>query len=172
MIMPRRRTDLISQPVADECALYDPSTDEAFSLNPSLTIVWRHCDGQTATDATVQQLMSVLNLQRDEALDVLSLALAQLEEKNLVAGSVDTSIPRRSLMRAGLQAVLPLLMVISVGRAAVAQSLICNGAACTCANANSGAVCANPKVACCDGAPANKCTCSNAGSCMTILQSC
>lgn len=81
----RRKTGVEEAPLQGELMLFEPSSSRFFVLNPTMTVVWRHCDGQTAVEEAADELMKAFEgIERTKALEDLREARKQLLELGLV----------------------------------------------------------------------------------------
>jgi len=105
--------------------VYDEKRHRAHSLNPTATLIWSHCDGETSVPEMAALLPQKLNLPADE--EIVWLALDHLEKAHLLAGPLARSqnreaVSRRAMMRklglaAGMPAVLPLVTSLTASAA-------------------------------------------------------
>jgi len=76
-VKPLARNNLIVEELAGECVVYDRDSKKAHSLNPTVTWIWRHCDGSTSVDDLA------LNFEREfggsDSMDVILSGIQQLE---------------------------------------------------------------------------------------------
>ena len=81
----RRKTGVEEAALQGELMLFEPSSSRFFVLNPAMTVVWRHCDGQTAVEQAADELMRAFDgIERATALADLMEARKQLVELGLV----------------------------------------------------------------------------------------
>jgi Coenzyme PQQ synthesis protein D (PqqD) len=124
-----REEDLLVEHLADETVIYDTRTKEAHCLSPLSAAVFAHCDGRT----TVDQLAALATERLDEPVDgprVMD-ALAQLQERDLLAVPPRDGLSRRDMLRrtamAGAAAAsIPLITTIVAPTPAAAQTQFCS----------------------------------------------
>jgi hypothetical protein len=143
-----RTTNIVEQPLAKELLLYDLEIHKAYSLNETLALVYRHCDGQT----TFAQLRRKNRGLTDE---VILLAVDELSRENLLAGKFESGISRRVLLQKAAVSVVALPIIVSLFAPTAAQAAS-GGCSVTCLTDGSTCNIANPG-ACCGG------TCNNVG---------
>ena len=107
-----RSGDLIAERVGDELVVYDSSTSQAHCLSPLAAAVFTAADGSRSPQA----IASVASAQLGDRFEVqhIEMALAELEDRGLVAVPVAAGISRRSFMQRSA----------AVGGAAFAGTLI------------------------------------------------
>jgi hypothetical protein len=149
---PRARTeglDVVALP--DEVLIYDTVRHRAHCLNGSAAFVWRQCDGRTPVSTIVRRLGA--HTGRPADVEVVALALRQLEKARLLVGSAGTAagrgLTRRELMkRVGTAAAVTLPVVASITAPTAASAASCVGV---------GGACPVPGVCCqglvCTGTP-------------------
>src|SRR5689334_12534202 len=95
-----RRDGLVVKELVDEILVYDTTSDKAHCLNQTAALVWGFCDGQTTVDGIVAKLGTESKTSVNE--NTVSMAIAQLDEINLLTAKVDlisNGLSRRQLMR-------------------------------------------------------------------------
>jgi ferric-dicitrate binding protein FerR (iron transport regulator) len=96
--------------VDDEMVVFDLQRDQVHSLNPTAAFVFRHCDGQTSPDQLSALLAAEHHLGREQAAEVMWLALDQLGEVHLLQEKVKRHGPtitrRQALKMMGVTAAL------------------------------------------------------------------
>ncbi len=135
--------------VGDETIVYDVKTNEAHLLRPLAAAVFSEADG-TASLAELTD-RTALRAGRPLAVGELDDALAQLEERNLMASTAEDGLSRRQIMRrgalVGAALAVPLVSTIAAPPASAAPSC---GTACTtdaqCTNAACNMCTMNPRV--------------------------
>jgi hypothetical protein len=88
-----RQDGLLVERVDDELLVFDGDQNHAHVLTPSAARLWELCDG-TRCQAELQEESGL------EA-DTVQLALAQLQERGLLAQPAPPGISRRGVLRAG-----------------------------------------------------------------------
>jgi hypothetical protein len=80
---PRARTEqLIVEEVKDEILIYDETSQRASCLNPTATLVWKYCDGQTSAAEIAARMSRELGSPVDTRF--VWFALDQLDKKKLL----------------------------------------------------------------------------------------
>jgi len=157
-----REEDLLVEHLADETVVYDTRTKEAHCLSPLAAAVFAHCDGQT----TVDQLAALATDRLGELVDEPRVmeALAQLQERDLLAVPPRDGLTRRKMLRrtamAGAATVsAPIITTIMAPTAAAQQTFFCSNECdcCECGCENQGVTCDNDGQECCFG---NNCRCT------------
>ncbi len=113
-----RQADLSVRSLPDETLVYDLARRKAHCLNPTASLVWRHCDGRTGLAELARRVREELKVGKAEA--VVRLALEQLSRRELLeqpvaplAGAARVS-RRQVLQKLALAAVvLPLVITVS-----------------------------------------------------------
>jgi hypothetical protein len=72
---------LLIQELGDEMLVYDCSRHKVFYLNPSTSLVWKHCDGKTKRVDVERLLSEQMHLTGSRE---LKLALVRLEQCQLI----------------------------------------------------------------------------------------
>ena len=85
-----RKEGLLFTPLNDELVIYDIERNKAHSLNRVASLVWKHCDGQTAVSHIQKVVAQELQSSVDE--QVVWLALQQLERNQLLEEKVQTPV--------------------------------------------------------------------------------
>lgn len=127
----------VVQEVNGETLVYDTRSHRAYCLNEVSSLVWKKCDGKTASAELSKMLSAELN--SDVPDELVWLALDQLFEAELVekgdgSPSEMRSISRREVIRrVGLASAVALPVVASIVAppAAAAQSCLPTDASCT-----------------------------------------
>ena len=114
---PRARQEgLLHTSLNNELVIYDTERNKAHSLNHIASLVWRHCDGQTAVSQILKIVAQELRAPVDE--QVVWLALQQLGRNQLLEERVQTPINlisrREAARRFGKVAVMALPIVTSM----------------------------------------------------------
>lgn len=149
MKLPAARTaNIVEQPLAKELLLYDLEIHKAYSLNETLALVYRHCDGQT----TFAQLRRKNRRLTDE---VILLAIDELTRENLLAEKFESGISRRELLQKAAFSAVALPVIIGL-LAPVSTEAASGGCSVTCTPDGGPCNIADPG-ACCGG------TCINVG---------
>ncbi|MEM7031941.1 MAG: hypothetical protein AAF629_20470 [Chloroflexota bacterium] len=125
---PKVRDDLLLTDLGDELVIYDPTNFNGHNLNKTSKLVFEYCDGHH----TIQSLgkMLELELKMEDGTDFASLALKQLNKKELLEANSLPETPtvtRREVLKlakmAGLTiALLPVIQSIVVPAPASAAS--------------------------------------------------
>ena len=133
--LPEARADgLLTEQVGDELVVYDLESKDVHCLSPLAAAVYEHCDGRT--DPARAAELATDRLGRAVTKDEVSAAVAQLEERALLASSplvvVNDGISRRDLAKKSAKvgtavASIPLITSIVAPTAAMAQSQIATG---------------------------------------------
>jgi Coenzyme PQQ synthesis protein D (PqqD) len=125
-MFPRARQDnLTVRELPEETLVYDKERHKAHCLNRTAALVWRHCDGATSLDELGRLLAAELGVA--EAVEVVGLALEQLQRRHLLAEAplplADRLSRRDALKKLALTAAaLPLVMTIATKAAAQSMS--------------------------------------------------
>jgi hypothetical protein len=119
MLPTARKDKLTIQQLPDETLVFDHEHSKAHCLNPIASRVWKACDGRTSLAKLARRL------ELPEA--AVGLALEQLDRRHLLQSSVrnlsaEKRRSRRDLLRKIALAALPVIMTITVPRAAQAAS--------------------------------------------------
>lgn len=125
-----RKENIVVQESQGEVLVYDLTSDKAHCLNSTAAMVWRSCDGSTSINAIQEKLSAETGKQIPA--ELVWLAVDQLSEKNLLAGSTSVSefgkSRREMIKKAGLIAVIALPIVSSL----VAPKSALASTSCTC----------------------------------------
>lgn len=170
MLLPTaRREKLTVQELPEETLVYDLVAAKAHCLNRTAALVWKRCDGHTASAELAAVLGRELGKPVPEA--VIELAVEQLARRSLLetpvaAASEAARRSRRDVLRkfAGVAAALPVVMTLMVPAASAQVSprqCVSNGD-CASLNGNNGClvgVCVNG--ACVRQNAANGTPCTN-----------
>lgn len=156
-----RRRDLLARELDGELVVYDLARHRAHSLNPTASLLWRHCDGETPL-AELRALVAESTGAAD-ATEAVELGLRQLARARLLRDRhryAASGLTRRQLLRrlggaGALAAALPLVTTILVPTPAMAQTCLPKNAPCT-----ASAQCCS---GCC-GSGSGKC--KNGGGCL------
>src|SRR2546423_10979264 len=98
MLLPEaRRYHLVVQDVGDEVIVFDQERHLAHSLNRTLALVWRHCDGQTSVPTLAALVAREIGLPADE--EVVWAALERLERAQLLVAPVARLTPTSVVTR-------------------------------------------------------------------------
>jgi len=131
-IKPKTRGEnIVVQKIEKETLIYDLTTNEAFCLNETSTLVYELCDGNRSVTEIAAELSDREKFPVDA--DFVGFAIAQLAERGLLeSGEIDSfgGISRRKLIRKiGLTslAVLPTIGLVVSPSAISAQSCLANG---------------------------------------------
>jgi len=81
---PRLREDVLLREVEDELLLYDPKTGETLLLNNTAAAIVELCDGSTSPVGIVDEIMSVVEVDRAQVEADVQKLINDLEERGLV----------------------------------------------------------------------------------------
>jgi hypothetical protein len=159
-----RERDLVVQQASAEVLIYDLSSNKAFCLNETSSIVWGACNGERSVKEITKHLTAKSG--HDATEDLVWLALEQLQKQGLVenlpkAGSPIDGLSRREAVKRigiGTAIALPIVSALVAPRAADAQS-VCGTCKCTSSGAI-GSPCTAQAGPQCTGA----CTCHHAST--------
>ena len=84
MISPRQSDHLIVHEIDDEVLLYDPEVDRSHGLNPTATVIWRHCDGRHSEVQIARVLEARFAVGFDQALADTSAVVQQMALEKIV----------------------------------------------------------------------------------------
>ncbi len=82
--LPRRRADIVAEPIGGEVILTDPRTGEIHRLNPTAVEVWQGCDGRTTTCEIARRFADRCDIDVDDALDCVEETVALLAQLRCV----------------------------------------------------------------------------------------
>ncbi len=100
MSNPQRKMTIVSEAVGDGLGVFDPQQKQPYALNATSALVFQHCDGQTTPQQLTELLCRKFNLPQKQAEQILWLALAELEQANLLQDKLTTTqAPQRALTR-------------------------------------------------------------------------
>ncbi|MCB0176081.1 MAG: PqqD family protein [Anaerolineae bacterium] len=127
---PQRKSAVVSEAVGDGLGVFDPQQQQSYVLNATSALVFQHCDGQTTPQQLTDRLVRKFNIPRQQAEELLWLALDELEKANLLQTKVTTTqapqpvLTRRQMLTTlagiGLSlAVLPIVSPVMIARADV-----------------------------------------------------
>jgi hypothetical protein len=116
-----RQQGLLCEVIGDETVVFDRKSQKAYRLNPSATIVWRHCDGKTSVEELARILQRELKL-TEPAEPLVEMALQKIESLGLLEGP--SGVTRRQMGRkiAVAAALIPAVAAITVPTPARASS--------------------------------------------------
>jgi PqqD family protein of HPr-rel-A system len=155
-----RKPDLVVQEFGDELVVYDRVLDVAHCLTRPAARVWRACQGEGATldeitDALMAQGVGEPSSRQDTAA-IVERALAELDEKGLLAGPGDGVSRRHALKIAAVGAgalAAPLVVSAAVPRPAEAfgspATCLAAGSTCTTAPGQANSYGTSPMNLCC-----------------------
>lgn len=117
-----RRDRLVTTELADEVVLYDTTTNQLHSLNPTAAFVWQRCDGRTPVADIAHQFGPAFGVEQAE--DLVWSALDQLADQGLLVGETArpewvAGISRRDLMK---RAAVTALVLVPLVRSLVAPT--------------------------------------------------
>jgi len=135
-VLPRARThSLVIQKLDDETLVYDLDRDEAHCLNKTAALVWEQCNGKTTDQRMADLLQAEFHTPVD--VDVVWLAVKQLQRFQLIEGATLSALPARSVSRRKLllkyapaALALPVIMSITAPAVQAASSCALNGQSC------------------------------------------
>lgn len=162
-----REHNIVITESQNELLIYDLKTDRVYCLNETCRKVWELCDGETS----IEEIGMSLNPQitDDNLRQIVSMALAQLDESQLLTERSSFQrgkgiLSRRELMRVlGVSSAisLPLITTVIAPMAVEAQSQTClppntpcpsaPGACCSAGSTCCGVLCCPPLFQCCVG---------------------
>lgn len=122
-----RRKDLIAEEILGEFVVYDSGRRKAHHLNPTLSWIWKRCDGTQSADVLATSFEQEFKV--DNGKEVISDALQQLLNCDLLdvppsvleSGSNLAGLSRRSLVTSGAF-LWPAVLSIAAPTAAVVRS--------------------------------------------------
>jgi hypothetical protein len=130
MYNPRvRQSDVLSEEVNGQYVIYDNRNQTIHALNPTLSWVWRHCDGSRTVDDFITAMQDETGL--DDTRSLVTSGLKQLTETNLLEPeSVDLNalrteasvVSRRAAVAAGVSIAVPAMTSMLAPTPAVAKS--------------------------------------------------
>jgi hypothetical protein len=128
-----RDEGLLVENVGDETVIYDDKTKEAHCLSPLAAVVFAHCNGRTSVERLATLAAERLDHSVEDA-DVMD-ALAQLEERELLAVPLRGGVSRRDMLRrsaavTGGAALAPLITSVAAPPAIAAQTATCANLLC------------------------------------------
>ena len=129
-----RKEDLIVQEMGYETIVYDKSRNRAHSLNRTVALVWRHCDGTHRVEEACRALEEEHGAPVGH--EVVWLALRQLDKNHLLAERLAvpngmSGMSRRDIIRLGVGvAVLPVIASITAPVPASAVTCLPSNAEC------------------------------------------
>src|SRR5882757_10407003 len=93
---PRKRTTITTGAGGDGLHLFDHQKQQAYALNTTSALVWRHCDGRTTPEELMELLRQNRNMSRAQAEQLTWLALDELGKANLLEDEVTRAHPLSS----------------------------------------------------------------------------
>ena len=96
---PRKRTTITTGAGGDGLHLFDHQKQQAYALNTTSALVWRHCDGRTTPEELMELLRQNRNMSRAQAEQLTWLALDELGKANLLE---DDEVTRPHLLSSKL----------------------------------------------------------------------
>jgi len=126
--LPKSRTkEIVVQELKNDTLVYDLNTDKAHHLNETVTMVWKHCDGETTAKEMANELKRQLGIEVDE--DFVWLALDELQKVDLLDANVMksdfTKLSRRKVLFRYAPIAVALPVVMSLVAPASAQMGSC-----------------------------------------------
>jgi hypothetical protein len=119
---------VISEELAGECVLYDGVRKKAHSLNPTLTWIWRRCDGQASIEEMADAFEQQFHVENGLEVVLSGLRLMQsydlledLEDMRNLLDANELGMNRRTVIAAG-SALLPAMISVMAPTAAAAKS--------------------------------------------------
>ncbi len=128
MTNPRRRATIVSEAVGDGLGIFDAQLQKSYVLNATAALVFQHCDGQTTPQQLTERLCQKFNVPRNQAEQLLWLALEDLEKANLLQEKITTTqaprpmITRRQALTAFAAAGLSLALMPMMSSVMLAQN--------------------------------------------------
>ncbi len=128
MINPQKMPNLVSQPMGDGLAVFDPLLQKSYLLNATSAFVFQHCDGATTPQQLTQRLRQKFNMPGKEADQMMWLALNELEKANLLQGKMATTqapqpiLTRRQALNAFAAAGLSIALLPIVSQSVALQA--------------------------------------------------
>jgi len=128
MTNPRRRATIVSKAVGDGLGIFDAQLQKSYVLNATAALVFQHCDGQTTPQQLTERLCQKFNIPRNQAEQLLWLALEDLEKANLLQEKITTTqaprpmITRRQALTAFAAAGLSLALMPMMSSVMLAQN--------------------------------------------------
>lgn len=111
-----RRNNLVVQDTSDELLIYDLDRHKAFCLNPTLKLIYGHCDGKTTFEQASAKIRKVIKT--DIADQVFWMALEQLKRNHLLDETRPIpdipKVSRRELIQSGLALSIALPVIVSL----------------------------------------------------------
>lgn len=100
----RHDADILVTHLDGELVVYELSTHEVHTLNPTAATVWQWCDGATRPEELAQRLAVHLDMPFDQAKHVLWLSIDRLQRANLLTAPVArpaefAGVSRRRVLR-------------------------------------------------------------------------
>jgi hypothetical protein len=129
MAYPKQSADLYAEELDQELCLYDWKRQRLHTLNPTATLIWRQCDGQTSLAAMAARLEAELNTPHADKLVWLTLdrlAKAHLLETTVAPPDKQRYTRREILKLTGISlALLPVVTSLMLPHPAAAQTAFC-----------------------------------------------
>jgi hypothetical protein len=95
---PRKKTTVTIAAGGDGLQVFDPHQQQAYALNTTSALVYKHCDGQTTPEQLMELLRQKCNVSRAEAEQLTGLALDELGKANLLEAEVARPRPVSSML--------------------------------------------------------------------------
>jgi hypothetical protein len=92
-----RDTELVVQELKDEVLVFDLHTNKAYCLNPTSTMIWNLCNGQSSVSDITEQLSKKLTQPVTD--ELVWLALDQFKKDDLLSNGKDLEINFAGLSR-------------------------------------------------------------------------
>lgn len=183
-----RTEDLAVQELGEEVLVYDRTWDVAHCLTERAARVWRACEGEGATLEEITGALVVDGATQEQAAAIAERALAELEEKRLLAEPVGGVSRRHALKIAAVGAgalAAPLVVSAAVPRSADAfkspSSCLAIGSTCTTSPGQTNSYGSSPMNICCGpgtkgcsaavGTGTGGCYCNASGVCANCTAS-
>jgi hypothetical protein len=93
---PRKRTTVATAAGGDGLHVFDHQQQQAYALNTTSALVWRHCDGHTTPEQLTELMRQNCNVSRAQAEQLTWLALDELGKANLLETEVARPRPLSS----------------------------------------------------------------------------
>jgi hypothetical protein len=78
--------------LGDGLGVFDPAQNKNYLLNATSALVWQHCDGNTSPQQLTDLLVRKFNVAREQAEQLMQLALEELTKCNLLEAEVKRSL--------------------------------------------------------------------------------
>jgi propanediol dehydratase large subunit len=89
---PRKKAMVSTEAIGDGLGVFDPAQNKTYLLNATSALVWQHCDGNTSPQQLTDLLVRKFNVAREQAEQLMQLALEELTKCNLLEAEVKRSL--------------------------------------------------------------------------------